>query len=197
MNALVIVAHPLSDSFCCASAERAVAGLQRAGHSVDVIDLYDEGFRAAMSCEERIAYDTDAPILDPQVADHAERLQRSEIVVFVYPTWWSGMPAVMKGWLDRVLVPGVAFRLEGEPAKIRPALTHVRRIVGITSYGSPRWINLLVADGGRRKVTRAFRLACGLRTRSTWLGIYGMDGTDDAQRERHLDRVERAMAGVR
>lgn len=197
MNALVVVSHPVDDSFSHAAAARAVAGLRQAGHQVDVIDLYDEGFRATMTCAELIAYDTGSPILDPQVAEHAARLRRAEIVVFVYPTWWSGLPAMLKGWLDRVMVPGVAFRLEGEPAKVRPALTHVRRIVGITSYGSTQPIIRLLADSGRRTITRAFRLACGFRTRTTWLGLYGMDVNDDATRRQHLDKVERTMSRVR
>lgn len=197
MNALVIVAHPVDDSFCQAAAARAVSGLRQGGHHVDVVDLYEARFSAAMSLEERLAYDTDEPVIDPQIADQVARLRRAEIVVFVYPTWWSSIPAILKGWLDRVLVPGVAFTLDERKAKVRPALTHVRRIVGITSYGSSRATTLLLTDGGRRTLTRALRLACGVRTRTTWLGIYRMDRNDEAARRQHLDRVERTMARIR
>ena len=130
MRALVVIAHPVEDSFCQATAARVVTGLRTGGHGVDVIDLYEDDFRAAMSLEERIAYHTDAPIVDAQVADHVTRLRRAEIVVFVYPTWWAGMPAILKGWFDRVLVPGVGFEFDERTGKVKPALTQVRHLVG-------------------------------------------------------------------
>lgn len=195
MHALVVVAHPRADSLTHAIADRAVSGLERAGNDVRVLDLYGIGFRAAMSRDERAAYHTDAPILDPQVAESAALLQRSEIVVFVYPTWWSGMPAIMKGWLERVMVPGVGFRFDAR-GKVRPGLAHVRHIVGISTYGSPRWYVRLVNDNGRRTVTRAFRMSCGWRARPTWLGLAATDSTTEAERRRFLDDVESAMAAL-
>lgn len=196
MNALVVVAHPCHDSFCHAAAERAIAGLTAAGHAVTTIDLYEAGFRTAMSREERVAYESDDPISDPQVAEHAELLLRSEILVFVYPTWWSGLPAILKGWLERVMVPGVGFTLDERTNRVRPGLGHVRRIVGISTYGSPRLAVTFVNDNGRRVLTRALRLACGLRTRTEWLALYGMDTTDHADRTAFLARVEQRLAGV-
>jgi len=197
MNALVVIAHPCQDSFCHAAAQRAIDGLAAAGHDVDTIDLYADRFRTAMSREERIAYDTGEPILDPQVGDHVSRLQRAEIVVFVYPTWWSGLPAILKGWLERVMVPGVGFTFDETSGKVRPGLGHVRRIVGISTYGSPRTSVRLVNDNGRRILTRALRMSCGFRARTSWLALYGMDATTPADLTAFLARVEQRMAGVR
>ena len=122
-----------------------------------------------MSADEHAAYHADEPILDPQVADHAARLQRAEIVVFVYPTWWSGLPAILKGWLERVMVPGVGFRSTSAAARFAPALHQVRRIVGISTWGSPRRLRLAVNDNGRRILTRALRMSCGgARGRRGW-----------------------------
>ena len=196
MRALVLLAHPDRDSLCHAAATSAVAGLERAGHHVDVIDLYEQGFRAAMSLEERLAYETDDPISDPQVAEHAALLKQAQILVFVYPTWWSGLPAILKGWLERTMVPGVGFHLDERTNKVRPGLGHVRRIVGINTWGSRRSWALFVNDNGRRIVTRALRMSCGLRTRTRWIAMYGVDGSSADDRSRFLDRVERAMVRV-
>lgn len=196
MKAIVVVAHPCADSFGHAAARRAVDGLLAAGHDVDTIDLYGEGFRAAMSLEERIAYDTNDPILDAQVAAHAALLGQASILVFVYPTWWSGLPAILKGWLERVMVPGVGFTFDESTGKVRPGLTHVRRIVGVSTYGSPRFAVALVNDNGRRMLTRALRMSCGLRTRTEWLGLYAMDTATAADRTAFLARVEQRLAGV-
>ncbi len=195
MQALLVIAHPRSDSFAHAAADAAERGLTQAGHEVDRIDLYAEGFRAAMSCDERVAYDTDDPILDPQVADYAARLKRAQILVFVYPTWWSGLPAVMKGWLERIMVPGVAFGFD-DAGKIVPQLGHVRRIVGISTWGSPRPYALLINDNGRRVLARALRMSCGLRARTRWLALYGLDTSTEADRSAFLTKVTQRMAGV-
>jgi len=192
VRALVLVAHPCADGFARAAAARAVAGLERAGHDVDVIDLYASGFRAAMSREERAAYETDEPIVDAQVADHVARLQRAEWLVFVYPTWWSGLPAILKGWLDRVLVPGVGFVFNAR-GKVRPGLTHVRRIVGISTYGSPWFFTKLINDNGRRMLTRTLRVSTGLRARPTWLALYSMDSASVEDRTAFLDEIEQRM----
>lgn len=196
MQALVVIAHPCDDSFNHAAAGAAVTVLERVGHDVDVIDLYADGFRAAMSLEERLAYETAEPIIDPQVADHAERLRRAEILVFVYPTWWSGLPAVLKGWLERVMVPGVGFTFDARSGKVRPGLRHVRHIVGISTYGSPRSYVRLVNDNGRRILTRALRMSCGTRVRTRWIGIYAMDTATAADRADFLERIEQRMVAI-
>ena len=196
MRTLVVIAHPSTDSFCHALTDRAVAGLRAAGHDVTVLDLYAEGFRVAMSADERTAYHGDEPILDPVVGLHADAVLAAEALVFVYPTWWSGLPAILKGWLDRVLVPGVGFRFD-EKGKVRPGLGQVRHLVGISTYGSPRWYVRLVNDNGRRTITRALRLSCGFRVRSHWHGLYAIDTTTAAERAEFAARVESRMADLR
>jgi putative NADPH-quinone reductase len=195
--ALIVVAHPSADSYCHALASRAEAGLLAAGHEVIVLDLYTLGFRVAMTAEEREAYHGDTPIIDPMIAEHAALVQRAEALVFVYPTWWGGLPAILKGWLERVMVPGVGFVLDERTNKVRPGLGQVRRLVGISTYGSPRSYVRLVNDNGRRIITRALRMSCGLRVRTSWLGLYAVDTSTPAQRQAFLARVEQKMAGLR
>ncbi len=193
MNVLVVWAHPSEDSFTHAVAEAATNGCRRADHDVTVLDLYAIGFVPAMSAEERAAYHGESPLLDPMTADHARLVQAADVLVFVYPTWWSGPPAIMKGWLERVLVTGVAFHFDAA-GKVRPSLTKVRRIVGISTYGAPWTYVKLLHDGGRRILTRALRMSCGWRTPTTWLGLYSMDTAGAAERTAFLDRVEHTLA---
>lgn len=192
MKVLVVLAHPNADSFNHAVAQRACATLSAAGHDAELLDLYAAGVRAAMSPAERTAYHSDQPLLDPLIATHVELLRAAEALVFVYPTWWSSLPAILKGWLERVMVPGVAF-VFNEEGKVRPGLTHVRRIIGISTYGSPRVYVGAINDNGRRTLTRALRMICGLRTRCSWLGLYAIDTATTAQREAFLQRVEKRM----
>jgi putative NADPH-quinone reductase len=194
MQALVLIAHPEAGSFTHVAAQTAIGALERAGHEVRVIDLYAVGFRAAMSREERIAYDTDEPILDAQVAEHVEMLRWADALVFVYPTWWSGLPAILKGWLERIMVPGVGFTFSERSGKVRPGLRHIRHIVGITTWGSSRPTALVVNDNGRRVLTRALRMSCGWRTRTHWHALYGTDHDGTEAGTRFLERIDRRMS---
>ncbi len=197
MLALVVIAHPCPDSYCVALAARAVSGLTAAGHEVVVVDLYADDFRVAMTDQERRAYHGPEPILDPMVARSADLVTRAEALIFVYPTWWSGLPAILKGWLERVMVPGVGFRFDERSGKVRPGLPQVRHIVGISTYGSPRWYVGMVNDNGRRIITRALRMSCGVRARTRWFGLYALDTSTPMSRAEFSARVEREMAELR
>ncbi len=194
MQVLVVHAHPSATSFSRAVCAAAEAGLRDAGHDVTVVHLDDEGFRVAMTAEERGAYHSARPILDPMVARHADLVRRTEGVVFVYPTWWAAPPAILKGWLERVMVPGVAFHLDERTKKVRADLRHVRRLAGITTYGSGRLYVRVLGDPGRRTITRALGTLCSRRCRRRWLALYGMDTNTEAERSAFLLDVRRRMS---
>ncbi len=193
MDVVMVTAHPHADSFTAAVATAARRGMRRAGHSVDELDLYAIGFVPAMSPAERAAYHEAAPLIDPMTIEHARLVRQARALVFVYPTWWGGPPAILRGWLERVLVPGVAFRFD-EHGKVVPALTNVRQIVGISTYGSSRRYVRVMTDGGRRMLLRALRLNCGWRTSTRWLAMYSTDTSSEDERIAFLERVERSMA---
>ena len=200
MRCLVVHAHPDPDSYSTALRTRAVAGLTAGGHEVEVIDLYGIGYDPCLTEAEHVDYFTigaDHP--DPVVAAHIEQLLRAEALVFVYPTWWSGLPAILKGWLDRTFLPGVSFVLAGPEGRevVRPNLTSVRRLVGITTYGSKRLDVTVLGDAGRRTIARSVRLVCAPRCRTTWLGLNQLDTAEETTRLDFLDRVEATMADLR
>jgi putative NADPH-quinone reductase len=193
-RALVVVAHPDPDSYAIELSRRAVAGLRSGGWEVDVVDLYADGFRAEMTTDERRLYEEighNAP--DPQVQRSIDLVRSATALVFVYPTWWWGLPAIMKGWMERVMIPGVSFHLD-ENRKVKPRLTHIGQLVGITTYGSSRSAIAGINDAGRRTLARTLRLSMGRRCRRTWLGLYGIERTSPAQRQAFADRVESTMS---
>lgn len=123
MKILVVHAHPEPMSFTTAMKDRAVSALQRAGHEVEVSDLYAEGFNPVagrhdfrtVADGERFHYQAE----QAEAAAHdgfADDLQREQArvaaadgFVFVFPIWWGGVPAILKGWFDRVLAYGFAY----------------------------------------------------------------------------------------
>lgn len=195
MRALVVLCHPAEQSFTRSCADAAVRGLERAGHDVEVFDLYAMGFQPVMTADDHRAYHSDMPVIDAMVETSARAIQSADLLVFVYPTWWSTMPAMLKGWLEKTMVPGVAF-VFNDANKVRPGLRNIRRIVGITSYGSPRTSVKLLNDNGRRTLLRALRMNTGWWTRRTWLPMYAIDSSSPAKREAFIRRIERRMASL-
>mgnify|MGYP003340398536 FL=1 len=192
MHVLVLVAHPQGTSFCHAIAARACDALESSGHEVVLLDLYALGFRTAMTREERLAYHSGQPILDPMVLEHGQLLKKSQALVVVYPTWWSGQPAIMKGWFERICVPGVGFSFD-EKGRLQRGLGNLHRLVGISTYGSPWTYIKLINDNGRRLVSRTLRINTGWLRRTKWLGFYSTDSSTLEDRDRFLLRVERTM----
>jgi putative NADPH-quinone reductase len=147
----------------------AVAEGLGANWTVEVLQVGDRP--AAMSAAERAAYETDHPALDPIVAEHGRLLADAGAIVVVHPTVANGLSAPVKGWLDRVLLPGVAFALDERTNRMRPALGHIRLLGGVTLDDRGPVERALFHDNGRRIVSRALRLVCGARTRVRWARI--------------------------
>lgn len=118
-----VVAHPRQDSFCHALFERVITKLRQSGHDLVTHDLYAEEFDPVLKAEEAYTVgDTIEKALskssDPIVNMHRQEIALADGLLVVHPNWWGKPPAILAGWMDRVLVPGVAYRLqtgEGEP----------------------------------------------------------------------------------
>lgn len=195
MRVLLLYAHPESESLSGAILHAALRGLEKGRHQVDVIDLYEEEFVAAMTAAERAAYESDEPIVSETIRRHVELLRAADALVVIYPTWNMGMPAILKGWFERVLLPGVAFVLDEETHKIKGGLGHLRLIMGISTYGMMRHAMFFGNDMGRRLLTRCIRvMSPTLKCRTKWLGLYGLNIPNGAKINAFLVRVEREMS---
>jgi putative NADPH-quinone reductase len=155
-------------------------------------DLYADEFEPALSREEwRDHLAPHHP--SAKIVGYCDNLRWCNALVFIYPTWWSGQPAMLTGWLDRVLVRGVAWELPEGASRITGQLTNVNRLVAITSHGSSKWINLVEGETGRRVIGRSLRVLCHRFARTTWLAMYDIDRSSQGEREAFLDRVEQRM----
>jgi NAD(P)H dehydrogenase (quinone) len=133
-------------------------------------------------------------MMDDVIARHSALVLDADALVFVYPTKLSTLPPALKGWLDRVLVPGVAFSLAPDSNKVLRGLENVRHIVGVSTYDKS-WFEMKRAnDNGRRTLLRVLRLCAGIRTRGSWVALFQADRATDAQRLAFIGRVERAVA---
>lgn len=199
MRALLIYCHPKPESFTAAVRDTVVAGLEGGGADVRVVDLYADGFDPTLSAQELADYEDEA-VNCAAVQAHVDALRWCDTLIFVYPTWWYGLPARLKGWLDRVLVPGVAFLMpDADHADIRPGLTHITTIAAYTTCGASRWLTALVGAPGRRTLLRGVRAICARRCRTSFAAHYLMDSSTPESRAAHLRtvaaRVDRLVRG--
>ena len=192
-RALVLYAHPCPESFSAALHATVVDTLSARGWEVDDLDLNADGFSPVLTEAERRGYHDERANLGP-VRAYVDRLRAAEALVLVFPVWNFGYPAILKGFFDRVFLPGVSFRLVD--GKVRPNLTNIRRLAAVTTYGGTRLRAFLAGDPPRCSVTRHLRYACGPGTRTRYLALYDMNRATAGDRTRFLARTARAMQGL-
>ncbi|MCG2591174.1 NAD(P)H-dependent oxidoreductase [Ramlibacter sp. XY19] len=192
MHVLVVYCHPVETSFAAALHQEVLARLKAAGHTVDDCDLYAEGFDPVMSRAERLGYHQ-VPANQAPLAGYVERLRRADAIVLCFPTWCFGLPAMLKGFFDRLLMPGVAFDIS-DPGNVKPMLTHIRRIAAVVTYGRPRWMAWYMGDPPRKIVTRYLRRLTGNRARADFHAYYHMNVATEPRLARFKQRVGAAMA---
>jgi putative NADPH-quinone reductase len=193
VRTLLVYCHPCEESFNAAIRDAALEALAQAGHETRLLDLYAIGFNPVMGAEERRGYH-DAGANEAGVAEHLDALRWCEALIFIYPTWWYGPPAMLKGWLDRVWVPHATFAMPEGAKPIGRVLTNIRLIGAISTLGSPRWWWWIIGAPGRRTILTGLSVLCAPRCRTFWLGLHRMDGVDAAARADFLAAVRARLS---
>lgn len=192
----VVHCHPLGDSYDHALFGAIVETLEAGGHSVVATDLYREGFQPAMTAHERRTY-MDNGYDGSAVAGYIETLRKVDGLVFCFPHWWFAMPAMLKGYVDRVWGPGTAFVYDPHDHHLKPNLRHIKLFGVVTSFGSPWWVvRLFAGDPGRKAMMRGMKPLCARGVQSFWLAHYAMDHSTSKTRDAFLEKVKRRLARI-
>jgi NAD(P)H dehydrogenase (quinone) len=189
MRVLVLYANPSDASFGAALHKQIIEALRARGHNVDDCDLYAEAFDPVLSGQERANYH-DPNVNRLSVASYADRLLAAEALVLAYPVWNEGFPAILKGFFDRVFIPGVSFKL-GADGSATPSLENLKKLAAVCTYGADRLSTFLLGDPPRRVVKRLVRAMPGHRVSCDYLAHYDMNRTTPQRRAAFLDRVRR------
>ena len=194
---LILTAHPVPRSLTARLAATVEAEVRAKGWQVTRRDLYD-GFDPVLTPEERAGYyATPAATLEAEKQELAE----AQVLILVFPTWWFGFPAILKGWFDRVWTPGVAFDHSPGFGPMIPRLHGLREVLAVTTMGAPRWVDWLAL---RQPVKRVLRWAilkpCAPKARLTWRALHGAEQVDEprlaaleARLKADLTRMERRL----
>jgi len=204
MKVMLVLDHPYGAqawedvphhrSLTSALAHAAQAGLERAGHEVDLVDLHADGFDPVMSAQDLVAWRA-GTVVDPQAADYQRRLLAADHLVLAFPIWWEAMPALTKGFLDKVLGKGIVYH-QGKglrPMTHRTALTGVT-LVTVMSTPTPAY-RAVFGNPVVKIVFRGTFRKMGVRN-LTWLNHGGLDRKTPQHRRRALTRVEQHFAAL-
>ena len=190
MNILVLYAHPVETSFNAGLHRMIVERLTAAGHTVDDCDLYAEDFDPRLTRQERLDYHNPRGSADP-TAPYVERLLRADALVLSYPVWNYGFPAILKGFFDRVFLPGVSFKLVD--GKVQPSLHNIRKVAAVTTYGGSRFRAMLMGDPPRKLLKRMLRATVKPGAPVTYLAHYAMNLSTDGTRKAFTTKVAARM----
>ncbi|MEI7025016.1 NAD(P)H-dependent oxidoreductase [Paenibacillus sp. y28] len=189
MNHLVVYAHPHADSFNHAILETTVNALKAKGHEVNVRDLYALNFQPVLKAEDTAAMRAGQTPADIQAEQ--DLISKADVITFIYPIWWTGMPAILKGYVDRVFSYGFAYASSDEG--IVKLLTGKKGLM-INTHGTPKEIYDQIGMTAGLKIT-------------TDTGIFEFTGiepvehllfgsvpyVDDAARKEMLKQVEQTV----
>jgi putative NADPH-quinone reductase len=190
MKILVLYAHPVETSFNAALHRTIVERLVARGHEVDDLDLYAEDFDPRLTRAERIAYQDPRSPADPS-DPYVRRLLAAEALVLSFPVWNYGYPAILKGFFDRVFLPGVSFRMVN--GKATPSLHNIRKAAVVTTYGGSRLRAILMGDPPRKLALRLLRSTIKPFAPVTYMAHYSMNLSTHESREKFLAKVAARM----
>jgi NAD(P)H dehydrogenase (quinone) len=194
MRCLVVIAHPFSASLCGHLAQRIVQTLAAQAHEVTVLDLYAQEFSPALTLTERSSYyrsKYDSSALGKEI----DQLLSAEALVLVFPTWWFGLPAILKGWFDRVWAPGIAYDHASDLGAITPRLHQLRHTLAITSLGSASWVDrFILRQPVKRQLKTAVLGTCAPKSSFQMLSLYKSEKLSAKDVERFNTRIVSAIS---
>ncbi|KZL25781.1 NAD(P)H-dependent oxidoreductase [Pseudovibrio sp. Ad37] len=201
MRVLIVFNHPYEGSYCHAVLGSVMKGLLSNDHEVDLIHLDNDEFDPVMRSKDlkafvsaRIQPQESAELLDPQVQDYKARLQRAEHIIFIFPIWWELMPALTKGFIDKVIFPGIAYDYNEHGTRMLCKLSELRGVTMITTMNTPGFAYRLIFGNAIKKavLTRTF-WKMGVKNRR-WVNLTYVKFCKERKRKKWLSDIQRSMA---
>jgi len=185
MNHLVVYAHPNPNSFNHAILETVVATLQEKGHEVFVRDLYSIGLDPVLTFDGKGE-------VSSEVKAEQDYIRKADVITFIYPIWWTGMPAILKGYVDRVYTYGFAYQYNGEGG-LDKLLTGKKGLI-INTHGTPKDIydSIGMTEALKKTSTTGVFEFCGIESVGH-LTFGSVPQVDDSTRKGMLEEIKNTV----
>lgn len=193
MSTLIVFNHPYEGSYCHAILTSVTKGLQQSGKATDLIHLDKDGFNPRMTAEDLKGF-VEHQAVDPQVIDYQERIKKAEHLIFIFPIWWDIMPAATKGFIDRVLSPGLAYDHHPRGFGLVPLLDNLKRITIITTMNKPAIMySLLIGNLIRKVMVKSVFKTMGYKN-IKWISFTSVKSVSQQKRVKWLNDLEKRFA---
>lgn len=177
MHVLVVTAHPRENSLTQAVAEKVCVGLLEAGCTVELADLYAENFDPRLNVQDEPDWDDTEKEYSAEVKKEVARIERADALVMVFPVWWWSMPAMLKGWIDRVWGYGFAYG-EGNTLPLQKIVS-----IGVSANNEHDEDSQVFFDGLKKQMVEGICHYCGVKEASFVLL------SDSLGSEEHIEEI--------
>jgi len=193
MKTLIIFNHPYKGSYCSAILQSVINGLHKTGGEIDVLDLDFDGFNPVMTVDDLAAWRS-GKTLDPKVSDYQQRIQAASHLVFIFPIWWEVMPAMTKGFLDKVLLRTFAYDQPTPGTPFKNLLLNLKSVTVITTSSVPGFFYRLIYKNAVKHVmlTGGFK-KIGIKN-SHWIALHNVNDVSEKKRKTWLSDIERRFS---
>ena len=192
MRVVIVFNHPYEKSFCSALLEAVSNGLLVGQHEVDLIHLDADGFNPVMSQADLKAF-VEHKSVDPQVIDYNKRLEKADHLIFIFPIWWDLMPATTKGFIDRVLTPGIIYDHHPRGFGLVPLLKNLKGVTVITTMNKPQIMySLLIGNLIRKAMLRSVFGTMGYKNLK-WISYNQVKSVSHEKRVKWLADIQKAF----
>lgn len=193
MKTVIVYNHPYDGSYCHAILEATIKGIEQAGGTVDLIDLDKDGFNPVMNGQDLLGF-RNHEIIDPKAKEYAERLKQADQLVFIFPIWWELMPAITKGFIDKVIFPGYAYNYTKSGYGMTTLLSNLKATTVITTMNTPKILyNTYFGAAISKALVRGTLKKTGLRN-VKWISFNQVKASKESTRKQWLLKIENYFA---
>lgn len=189
MRTVIVFNHPYEGSYCNAILNSVTKGLEKSGHEVDLMHLDKDQFNPRMTTADLKAF-VEHTAVDPQVICYQERIKTADHLIFIFPIWWDIMPATTKGFIDRILSPGMAYDHHPRGFGLVPLLKNLKSITIITTMNKPAFMySLLIGNLIKKVMFKSVFKTMGYK-RLKWISFTFVKSVSQKKRKKWLSNLE-------
>jgi len=190
MKVVIIFNHPYDGSFCNAILQSITKGLTKSNHRIDLIHLDKDNFNPVMTAGDLKAFRDKKPI-DPKVVEYSDKIKNADHLIFIFPIWWELMPAMTKGFVDKVIFPGVAYDYKNTSNTLmKPLWANLKGVTMITTMNTPNWLYwLLFGNAIKKAMIMGTFWKIGIKNRK-WISYNQVKAVSADRRKKWLSKLE-------
>jgi NAD(P)H dehydrogenase (quinone) len=203
MRVLIVFNHPYEGSFCNSILNSIKKGLAAGDHEIDLIHLDNDNFDPVMRAKDLKAFAlarTDPEqahqMLDKQVQEYKQRIERAEHIVFIFPIWWELMPALTKGFIDKLIFPGIAYEYKDKGIGMSCVLNDLKGVTMITTMNTPSIAYRLIFGNAIKKALLLGTFwKIGVKNRK-WINLTNVKSVTADKRTQWLNELETQFSSI-